>query len=187
MTSSGVSKPSLAELAGLFFRVGNTTFGSGATTIALISDEMNRREWLPRWRTDLLLTIARVVPGTNLLAFVASTGHAVQGWRGATAALLALSVPASCGMILLTLGYQHWSGTRFGDAFITAAMSAIVGVIAGGGWLLAHPRFQRDSRLRTVLMVAGAALLSQYLSPLVILVLAGIAGYFWPERGHSSE
>ncbi|MBC7927306.1 MAG: chromate transporter [Bryobacteraceae bacterium] len=187
MTSSGVNKPGLIELAELFFRIGNTTFGSGATTIVLISEEMNRREWLPRWRTDLLFTLARVVPGTNLLAFVASTGHVLQGWRGATAALLALSVPASCGMLLLTLGYQHWNGTRFGDAFITAAMSAIVGVIVGGGWLLAYPRFQRSSRLRTILMVVGAALLSRYLSPLVILLLAGVTGYFWPERGPGSQ
>jgi chromate transporter len=98
-----VERPSLRELAWLFFRIGNTTFGSGSTIIVLLKREVTDRGWVPEWQADLLFALSRVVPGTNVLAFVASTAHAVRGWTGATVSLIALSVPASFVMVGLTL------------------------------------------------------------------------------------
>src|SRR5688500_6405026 len=131
-----MARPSLRALAALYFRVGNQTFGSGSTTVVLLSRELAERKWLLPLQCDLLFALARVVPGTNVLAFSAATAHAVRGWRGATAALLAYTVPASLLVVLLTLVYQRWHSHPLGGAAILAAMSAIVGIVAGGAWLL---------------------------------------------------
>jgi chromate transporter len=175
-------RPSLATIAGLFFRVGNKTFGSGAATVVLLSREIEERRWLPRWQLDLFYAVARVVPGTNVLAFIAASAHAVRGWPGAIAAVLALSVPASAIVVLLTLIYERWHEHPVGGAAVGAAMAAIVGIIMGAAWLLAFPRFLPGERLRTAVLVAGAAILSLWLSPLQVLALGAIAGFFWPER-----
>jgi chromate transporter len=184
-TSSAVSepgRPSLATIASLFFRIGNTTFGSGAATVVFLSQEMERRQWLARWQLDLFYAVARVVPGTNVLAFVAASAHAVRGWWGAMAAVLALSVPASGIVVLLTLLYERWHDDPVGGAVIGAAMAAIVGIIAGAAWILAWPRFVPGDRFRTAVLVIGAAALSFWISPLPVIALGALAGYFWPER-----
>lgn len=169
-------------MAGLFFRIGNKTFGSGAAAVALLSREMDERRWLPRWQSDAIYALSRVVPGTNVLAFVAATAHALRGWPGAVAAMLALSVPASCVVIALTLAYERWHETPVGSAVIGAAMAAIVGIVAGAAWLLAIDRYRPGARVRTGTLVFGAALLSFYLPPLTVMALGAAAGYLWPER-----
>ena len=169
-------------MAGLFFRIGNKTFGSGAAAVALLSREMDRRRWLQRWQSDAIYALSRVVPGTNVLAFVAAAAHAVRGWPAAIAATLALSVPASCVVVGLTLAYERWHSSSIGSAVIGAAMAAIVGIVAGAAWLLAIDRFKPGARARTCILVFGAALLSFYLSPLTVMALGAAAGYVWPER-----
>lgn len=179
---SEAARPSIAALAGLFFRIGNKTFGSGAAAVALLSREMDARRWLPRSQTDLIYTLSRVVPGTNVLAFVAATAYAIRGWPAAIAAIIALSIPASCVVIGLTLAYQRWYAHPIGNAVIGAAMASIVGIVVGAAWLLAAYRFTPGHRVRCCVLVFGAALLSFYLSPLTVMALGAVAGYFWPER-----
>ena len=142
---------------------------------------MDERKWLERWQSDAIYTLSRVVPGTNVLAFVAAAAHALRGWTGAIAATLALSIPASCVVVALTLVYQRWHSHPFGAAAIGAAMAAIVGIVAGAGWLMAASRFKPGARVRTCLFVLAAALLSFYLSPLAVMALGAAAGWLWPE------
>lgn len=182
-----MARPSLGAIAALFFRIGNKTFGSGNTTMVLLGREMTERRWLERWQFDLYYTLARVVPGTNVLAFVASAAHAVRGWQGAVAAMAALSIPASGVIILLTLVYQRWHAHPIGGAFITAAMSAIVGIIAGASWLMAWPQFRRGNRVRTAALVLGGLLFSFWLPPLTVLVLAATVGWFWRDTTEAAR
>ncbi len=148
--------------------------------MVLLRREVTERGWVPDHHADLLFALSRVVPGTNVLAFVVAIAHAVRGWAGAVAALLALSIPASFIMVGLTLAYQHWNGTRVGGAFLTAAMCSIVGVIIAASWQLAAPRVKRGTAVRTLILVVGGAALTPFLQPLSILVIAAAVGIAWP-------
>lgn len=174
-----LERPSLSALASLYFRIGNSTFGSGTTTVVLLSREMTERHWLESWQCDSMYTLARVVPGTNVLAFVAASAYAIRGWVGAIVSLLALSIPASCVIVALTLGYERFHSHPLGQPAISTAMAAIVGIIVGAAWLLAWPKFRPGGRVRTVTLVVAALVLSIWLSPLTILGLAAATGYFW--------
>ena len=177
-----MTRPSLSALAALYCRIGNQTFGSGNTTSVLLTREITERGWLPQFQCDLLFALARVVPGTNVLAFSAAVAHAIRGWRGAVAAMLAYTVPASAFVIGLTLAYQKWHAHPVGGEAILCAMSALVGIVTGGAWLLILPRIRACEWIRTLVLVTGAVLLSRWLSPLTIMAIAAAAGYFWPER-----
>jgi len=176
-----MQKASLRELSSLCFRIGNSTFGSGGTIIILLARTMIARGWISKGQSDLYFTLARVVPGTNVLAYVASASWAVRGWPGVMVALLALSIPASVIMIGLTLAYQQFQHSRLGGEFITAAMSAIVGVIVSASFMIAVPAWRLGSRVRTAVLVAGAALASRWLGPIEIVAIAAAIGYFWHE------
>lgn len=166
----------------MYFRIGNQTFGSGTTTVVLLSREMTERGWLNQMQCDFFYALARVVPGTNVLAFVAASAFAVRSWRGALAAILVYTVPASVVVIGLTLLYQRWHDHPIGGAAIGAAMSSIVGIIVSAAWLLTAPRLRTGDWVRTVVLVVTAVVLSFWLSPLAVIALAAVAGYFWPER-----
>ena len=92
------------------------------------------------------------------------------------------SASASAVVIVLTLLYQRWNTHPVGEAFIGAAMSAIVGIIAGASWLLAAPRFIAGDRIRTASFVVGALALSFVASPLTVIAVAAVVGWFWPEK-----
>ena len=175
-------RPSLRSLTGVYFRVGNQTFGSGTTTVLLLSDELSQRGWLTRLQCDFFYALSRVVPGTNVLAFVAASSYAIRSWRGAIAAVVAYTIPASAVVIGLTLAYQRWNAHPIGGAAIGTAMSSIVGIIVGAAWMLVAPRIRSRDWVRTMSLVAFAVILSFWLSPLVIIGLGALAGYFWPER-----
>lgn len=181
-TSSAASDagPPLSTIGAIILRTGLATFGSGNTTTALIGRELGRRGWLSSESFDLFFTVARAAPGTNLMAFVSAVGWHLRGWSGTAVALAALSIPASIVVVLLTLGYHAWHEHPAGRHAINAAMAAIVGIMAASSWLIVQPKWRGGIRTATLAIFGLAA--SAYLSPLVIMAAAAVAGYFWQER-----
>jgi chromate transporter len=177
-TLSGESSPPIGKLAWIVARTGLGTFGSGNTTSVILARQLEDRGWFGPAQFDLCFTMARAVPGTNLIAYLAAVGWSLRGWLGAAVAVAALSVPASTVVVLLTLAYQAWHTHPLGKPAIEAAMASIVGVMGAGAWWLVRPRARS---LRTAVLVLGALVLSPYLSPVAIMGAAALVGYFWQE------
>src|SRR5678815_4451031 len=98
-----MNRVSLRRMGGLFLRTGNLTFGGGDPTMAVLYTEMvTAREWLAAETYGLVYALARITPGTNLLAFCAGTAWELLGWPGAIAGVLAASVPAAIIVMFLT-------------------------------------------------------------------------------------
>src|SRR6267378_1525928 len=97
---------SLKQLTWIFLRVGNLTFGGGNPTMAALQSELvARRHWLDEEQYGLIYGLARITPGTNLLAFSAGAGLLIAGWAGAVLGELAVTFPSAIVVVLLTLGY----------------------------------------------------------------------------------
>jgi chromate transporter len=76
----------LQSLAMPFLRVGNLTFGGGDAITALLQRELvHRRGWLTFDQYGLAQSLARVTPGTAILAFCAATAWMLRRWAGAVA------------------------------------------------------------------------------------------------------
>ena len=125
-----MTRPRLKDVAWLFFRVGNTTFGGGNPTIAVLQREFYQRHWLSAEQFGIAFGLGRVTPGTNLLAFCAGTGWYLLGLTGAITAVIVVTIPSS--MLVIATG-----------AFVLARVFA--------------------------------------LSPIVIIGVAAVVGFFWVE------
>ena len=68
---------------------------------ALQSELVARRHWLDEEQYGLIYGLARVTPGTNLLAFSAAAAWKILGWVGAVAAVLAMTAPSAAIVVLL--------------------------------------------------------------------------------------
>ncbi|MGA8596309.1 MAG: chromate transporter [Bryobacteraceae bacterium] len=177
--------PKLHDVATVFARFGNFTFGGGSATIAVLRDEIvAKRAWMTTLNADLSFALSRLTPGTNLLAFCTAVGWLLRGWRGAVVALVAGSVPSSVLAVLVTALYEHWSHNPFMKLALSGALAAAIGVMIITGWTSIRPYYRQASWPQLALFIGVAFGLSYFLSvsPLRILLLSAIVGLFWPQR-----
>jgi len=125
--------------------------------------------------------LARITPGTNILAFCAGTAWELKGWPGAILAVLGASVPSAVAVVLLTAGYQAFQHNARAMAAIAGTLAAAVGMMAVSAWQLVRPHLRRRRALRAIVLVAASAYLAYawHMPPIEILGLAALAGFFW--------
>jgi chromate transporter len=176
---------SLSRLTGIYLRIGNLTFGGGDPTMAAFYREfVENRRWLTAEAYGLVFALARITPGTNLLAFCAGSAWAMTGWRGAALAVLAATVPATILIVFLSAGYDALQANPRAMAAVGGVLAAAVGMMATGAWQLLARQIKPwhwHGSLRA-LILAGAALLLSFrfqMPPVQVLALAAAAGFLW--------
>jgi chromate transporter len=172
-------EPSLPEFTGVIFRAANFTVGGGGPAVAILLREMvHKRRWMSEQGYAICFALARVTPGTNMIAFYTATGWLVKRWRGAIAALIAGSLPCCLFAALVTVGFERISENRWVQAAMDGALAASVGLLLATFWLLVRPYLKkRDWKSGSVIVVASIVL-SMYvgLSPVTVLILAALVG-----------
>ena len=174
---------SLAKLLGVFLRVGNTTFGGGdPTMLALHRELVVRRPWLTADQYGLSFSLARVTPGTNMLAFCAAAGWYLAGWLGAAGAVLVVTVPSALLILWITAAYEAWQQNVLAMSAINGTVAAAVGMMLAGSWLLLRPYLRGAARWLSLALAVGAAAASLWvkLSPVQVIGIAALIGYIWP-------
>ena len=134
---------SFAQIASIFGRFGNITFGGGSATIAVLHREMvSKRKWISEEMFALCYALSRVTPGTNLLAFETGVGWIVRGWAGAIVSLVAGSVPCFAMAVLVT--FPSGSSARILVArAIRDALAATVGLMLVTSIQLLRPHLSK--------------------------------------------
>lgn len=175
--------PELAQIADVFVRHGNFTLGGGsATTVVLRQEIVDGRRWMRLDQFTMCFALARLTPGTNLLALTTGLGWLLRGLPGALVALLAGSIPCSLMAIGATALFSIWQGNPWVQAAIQGAVAAAVAVTVRSCWTIAHPYVRRGTVLRVVLIALAALLLNvaARLSPIEVLLIAGAMGAVLP-------
>jgi chromate transporter len=183
------SRPALARLAQVFFVIGNTTFGGGNPTMAALQRELvSRRRWITQEDYGLAYALARITPGTNVLAFCAAVASRILGLRGAIAAVLVVTVPSAVLAVLITRGYESWRTNPVVMAALGGTVAAVAGMMLASVWLLVIPYVRPDLggawKTLRALIFFGAAFLASWrfgVSPLPVILVAAVAGFLWKE------
>jgi chromate transporter len=184
------SLPSVRKLTEIFFRIGNTTFGGGYVTIGMLGRELvDMRRWISAEKFDLAFALARVTPGTNLIAFCAAIGALICGTAGAIGAVLALTAPSSALAVLITYGFERWQGNRIAMAAIGGTVAAIAGMMWATIWVILKPHVggmtpRGMTRNLQVLLITGGGFAASHFfgfTPLPIIVAGALAGFVWKD------
>ncbi len=173
---------SLKRLTWMFLRVGNLTFGGGDPTMAALQSELvHKRGWLDAETYALIYGLARITPGTNMVALSAAAGWKILGWMGALSAVLSITIPPAICVVLLTGGYEAWNSNTLAMAAIGGTLAAATGMMATSAWQLLAPQIRPRRWLRAAVLCLAAlvASLRFSLSPIAILGLAALLGLFW--------
>jgi len=174
--------PSLSALAVLSARIGNLTFGGGEPSMAAFHQEfVMRRKWLSREQYGLIFGLARVTPGTNLLAFCAALGWRLLGWPGAVLTVMAVTLPSAALVVWLTFAYGEFKSNPWAMAAIGGILAAAAGLMGAGAWQIVRPNLRSGSWVRALVIAGGAVLLARGFSvrPIAVLALAALLGLVW--------
>jgi chromate transporter len=177
--------PTLGRLAGVFLRIGNTTFGGGDPTMAALQRELiERQHWITPDDYAVAYSLARITPGTNILAFCAAVGARILGLRGAIAAVAAVTLPSAALAMLLTQGYESWRTNAMAMAAFAGTAAAVAGMMWASVWLLVRPHLSRSLKCVRVVLFFGGAFLAAWkfgVTPVPIIAVAALAGFLWKE------
>jgi chromate transporter len=164
----------LGELAAVFLRLGLTAFGGPAAHIAMMEDEaVVRRKWLTRERFIDLLGVTNLLPGPSSSELAIYLGYVRAGWPGLLVGGTCFIMPAAALVTAIA-----WTYARFGSLPETAGMlygirPVVVAIIIQALWRLGQTAI-KDATSAGV-TIAAVALSVAGLSPLVVLLIAGIA------------
>lgn len=180
-----MTKPRLGEIGWLFLRIGNTTFGGGDPTMAALHREMvERRGWITNEQFGLCYSLARVTPGTNVLAFCAASAWLAGRWGGSILAVLAACVPSAVLSVVLVRSYEAWPASATVQGAAGGMIAAVAGMMLASALLLFRGQVTHGGVPRALLLTAGSAVLVGWLdwSPVPVLGIAAAAGALWKER-----
>ncbi|HLH44130.1 MAG TPA: chromate transporter [Bryobacteraceae bacterium] len=179
-----MSDRSLGKLTNIFLRVGNTTFGGGYVTMAVLGRELvDLRRWITSEDYALAFALARVTPGTNVIAFCAAAGWLVMGAGGAVAAVLASCAPSAALAVLILQGIESGSSHRW----VMGALAGTVAAVSGTMWSivawLVRPFVKGGAtKLLRGITITGGAFLASWkfnITPVPILAAAAMVSLIW--------
>ena len=162
-----------------FFKIGLFGFGGGYAMLTLIQHEVvEKHAWISMSDFTDIVAISQSTPGP--IAFNSATyiGYtATQSVWGSAICTLAVSLPSLILMVIMTKFFLSFRGNRYVAAAIGGLKTVVVGLIGAGALTLVDKENFVD--YKSVLIFAAAFLLTFKfkMDPILMLVLAGLAGY----------
>ena len=121
--------------------------------------------------------VARLTPGTILLAFYAGLGFRLGAWRGAVLALGVGSVLPSLIATSIAAAYIRFSGNPLVALGMQGARAGALAVLLWAAFHLGRPLFrQHRARSAAFAIVVLALTLTLHVPPFLTLLAAGAAG-----------
>ena len=186
-----------------FFKIGLFGFGGGLAILSLIQMEVERYGWMSQQEFVDIVAVSQVTPGPIGINCATYVGYTTAGFWGSVLATSAIILPSLIIMLSICKAY-FWLNKKFHDnPYFTQTLRmlrfTVLGLIASAALLLIKPtnfidsvswiifalvafftvlpnfiKKKEESRLSTFNFQ-----LSTFLShPILLIVLAGIAGYF---------
>ncbi|HMA36549.1 MAG TPA: chromate efflux transporter [Chloroflexia bacterium] len=163
----------LAEVAGLFLRLGCTAFGGPAAHVAMMREEVVRRR---RWITDAqfldLLGITNLIPGPNSTELAIYLGYLRAGRPGLLVAGVCFIGPAMAMVLVLAWAYVTYGALPQVAWLFYGIQPVVVGIIAQALWGLGRAVLRGAWPLAVGALVLGLQLLG--LNPLLLLFGGGL-------------
>jgi chromate transporter len=103
---------SLAEVAGLFLKLGLMAFGGPAAHVALMREVVDRRHWIRSEQFGRMFAACNLIPGPTSTELAIYLGYKRAGWRALILAGTLFIVPAMVLMLIAARAYSQYGSAR---------------------------------------------------------------------------
>ena len=164
------------EIAASFFKLGATSYGGPAIMGIMQVELQEKRRWVSKERFLEGLAVANMLPGATATQLGIFLGYARGGWAGGLLGGVCFVLPAFVIMLGLTIAYAGFSVTPVARGALYGLGPVVLGLYAVAVYRLGRAAATTVSEM-VIGMLAAAAAIGTSLGVVVILVLAGIAGW----------
>ena len=169
----------LSSLFRTFFHIGIFTLGGGYAMIPLIEEEVvKRHEWVEKEEMLNLIAIAQSCPGVFAINISIFIGYKLRRLRGAVAAALGTALPSFLIILAIAIFFKTFQDNRVIVAMFRGIRPAVVALIAVPTFKMA-----RSANIGWtncwIPVVSALAIWLLGVSPIYIILAAGIAGYIY--------
>ncbi len=172
--SSEIREASLSEIALSFLKLGTIAFGGPAAHLAMMEEEfVRRRKWITHAEFLDRLATANLIPGPSSTEVAIFVGQLKGGWRGLVVAGSCFIIPAAVIVSVIAWAYVRFGSLPQVEGVFSAIKPAVVAIVIQAVGKLGHTGLRTPLLGVVAVMAAGLSLLG--LSPLLVLVFAGLA------------
>jgi chromate transporter len=162
-----------------FFKIGLFTLGGGYAMIPLIEEEtVNRHKWINKDEMLDLIAIAQSCPGVFAINIAIFIGYKLNKVRGAMATTLGTALPSFLIILAIAVFFQQFKDNETVAAIFRGIRPAVVALIAVPTFNLAK-RAQLNTFTIWIPVVSALAIWLIGVSPIWIIIIAGIGGFLW--------
>ena len=181
-----------------FFKIGLFGFGGGLAILSLIQMEVEHYGWMSQQEFVDIVAVSQVTPGPIGINCATYVGYTVGGFWGSLLATFAIVLPSLIIMLAICKAYfwltKRFKGNPYFEQTLRMLRFTVIGLIASAALLLMKPTTFIDPTswiifalvaFFTVLpsavriQVPAFKKMTEVLShPILLIVLAGVAGYF---------
>lgn len=163
-----------------FFKIGLFGFGGGYAMLSLIQhDVVEVHNWISMSDFTDIVAISQITPGP--IAFNSATyiGYtATQSIWGSVICTVAVSLPSLVIMITISRFFFMFRDNKYVVAAMSGLKMVVVGLIGAAALLLINKENFADYKSYIIFGVAFILTFKYKIDPILLIVLAGIAGYF---------
>lgn len=170
----------MKEYISLFFifsKIGLFTLGGGYAMIPLMEKELTDR-WLSKEDFLDALALAQTAPGIMAVNMAILSGYKIKGVRGSVWAALGAVLPSFIIILLLALFFANYQNNPVVRRIFMGVRPAVIALI-----LVPVFNLSRAAKItyKTVWipLLAAALVWAWGVSPVYLILLAGLGGYLW--------
>ncbi len=165
----------LAEVAGLFFRLGWIAFGGPGAHIAMMEEEVvEKRQWMDRQHFLDLMGATNLIPGPNSTEMTMHCGHERAGLSGLFVAGICFIFPAALLTGFLGFLYAQYGKVPAIEPFLYGIKPAVLALILSAIYKLGKKALKNWQLKVLGALVIATALLG--VSEVVAILGAGVLG-----------
>ncbi|MBR5714969.1 MAG: chromate transporter [Bacteroidales bacterium] len=161
-----------------FMKIGGFTLGGGAAMIPLMEQQVvTRHQWLSHSDFMDVMAVAQATPGVFAVNMASHIGYKVGGIRSGIIASLGVVFPSLVIILLIAIIFSRFRDNRWVEAAFMGIRPAVVA-------LLVVPVFKMGKTARVTwsnvwIPILSTALIVYGVTPALIILVAGIAGFLY--------
>jgi chromate transporter len=162
-----------------FFKIGLFSIGGGYAMLSMIQQEIVvKHQWLSQQQMTDMIAVSQMTPGPIAINVATLIGFRQAGFWGSVVTTFGVVLPSLIIMLLITVFYLKLKGKGWFDAVLKGLRPLVIGLIVSAAWMTAKSSFV-SLFASTVFASCFALSLKYRTNPIILMVLAGLAGIFF--------
>lgn len=162
-----------------FFKIGAVTFGGGYAMIPIIETEVvDKHHWVEKEELLDLIAIAQSTPGVFAVNISTFIGYKLRGTKGAICTTAGAALPSFLIILLIAMFFHQFRDNKIIASIFNGIRPAVVALIAVPTFNLAKSARITFSNC-WIPIACALAIYALGISPIIIIIAAGLCGYVY--------